>query len=69
MPEAVKGNHKNENIDLTIPSAERIKMYLQQVGNPYLVKYNGGETKISFSGKEPVNVKLNKYFCDKLTKT
>jgi len=47
-------------IDRELAKEERIKAYLEQIGNPYCYLHNGMAVKVSFSGKETLEEILAK---------
>ena len=51
-----------ENIDLNKKPRERIEDYIKQVKNPYKIKLEEDELKLSFSGKIPINELLYNYY-------
>lgn len=54
-----------EQIDLRLPPSERIKKYLELVGDPYIIVVDGKKTKVSFAGKKPIKQNFSNYFIER----
>lgn len=54
-----------EQIDLNLPSSERVKRYLELVGDPYTIIVDGKKTRISFIGKKPLKQYFQIYFMER----
>ena len=56
---------KNVCIDVEMPTEERIRSFIKQIGNPYCYKYNNTIVQIKFSGEEKLEDKLLSHIINK----